>query len=59
MSFLHLDLHGGIQYGPPDPIIAGENQEFEIERIVFIKRQESGLYTNLDGEGMKSLRING
>ena len=33
VSFLHSYLPGGTQWGPPDPIVAGEDQEYEIERI--------------------------
>ena len=36
---LHLYSPGGTQQGAPDPIVVGDNQEYEIERIVSQKKK--------------------
>ena len=38
ISLLHLFLPGGTQLGPPDLTVAGENQEYEIDKIVSHKK---------------------
>ena len=38
VSLLHPYLPGGTLYGPPNPIVANDNQENEIERIVPYKK---------------------
>ena len=38
LSLFHPYLPGGTQQRPLDPVIAGDNQEYEIKRIVFQKK---------------------
>ena len=44
MSLLCLYLPGGTQQGPPDPIVAGYNREYEIKRIVISLEDKSQDY---------------
>ena len=39
VSFFDPNLPGGTQQGPPDSIVARDNQEYEIDRIVSHKKK--------------------
>ena len=57
VNLLHPYLPGGTQWGLLDPIVVGDNQEYEIERIIPIKIQETRLPTKSDREGIRPWRI--
>ena len=56
MSLSHPYLPDVTHKGPPNPITAGEYQEYNIERIVMHKKTKTRLSTKSDGEVMMPWR---
>ena len=58
MSLLRPYLPGGTHYRPPDTIVTGENQEYEVERIVSHKKTSDRLVYQVRWRGYDAMEDN-